>query len=97
MSSTDETANDLHPFHVDIPEEKLTDLRRRIAATQWPERETVADQSHGVQLKTISEAHQLLGDRIRLAQGRVAAERPAAVHDRDRWARHSLHSRSFAP
>ena len=67
MSSTGETANDLHPFHVDIPEEKLTDLRRRIAATQWPERETVADQSHGVQLKTISEAHQLLGDRVRLA------------------------------
>ena len=53
MSSTGETANDIRPFHVDIPEEKLTDLRRRIAATQWPEKETVADQSQGVQLETI--------------------------------------------
>src|SRR5215467_3250155 len=53
MSSSGETANDIRPFHVDIPEEKLTDLRRRIAATQWPEKETVADQSQGVQLKTI--------------------------------------------
>ena len=53
MSSTGETANDIRPFHVDIPEEKLTDLRRRIAATQWPDKETVADQSQGVQLETI--------------------------------------------
>src|SRR5215471_1207082 len=55
MSSTGETANDLRPFHVDIPEEKLTDLRRRIAATQWPDKETVADQSQGVPLSTIQE------------------------------------------
>src|SRR5262244_538835 len=53
MSSSGETANDIRPFHVDIPEEKLTDLRRRIAATQWPDKETVADQSQGVQLETI--------------------------------------------
>ena len=55
MSSTVETANDIRPFHVDIPEEKLTDLRRRIAATQWPEKETVADHSQGVPLATIQE------------------------------------------
>src|SRR5262249_1727574 len=55
MSSSGETANDIRPFHVDIPEEKLTDLRRRIAATQWPDKETVADQSQGVQLVTIQE------------------------------------------
>src|SRR5262252_2534639 len=53
MSSSSETANDIRPFHVDIPDEKLTDLRRRIAATQWPDKETVADQSQGVQLETI--------------------------------------------
>src|SRR5262249_15454132 len=53
MSTSGETATDIRPFHVDIPEEKLTDLRRRIAATQWPEKETVADQSQGVQLETI--------------------------------------------
>ena len=46
MSSTVE----IRPFHVDVPEAELTDLRRRIAATRWPEKETVADQSQGVPL-----------------------------------------------
>src|SRR6266487_4089226 len=55
MSRTVETATEIRPFHVHIPEEKLTDLRRRIAATQWPEKETVADQSQGVQLATVQE------------------------------------------
>jgi pimeloyl-ACP methyl ester carboxylesterase len=55
MSSTVDSATGIRPFHIDIPEEKLTDLRRRIAATQWPEKETVADQSQGVQLATIQE------------------------------------------
>jgi Epoxide hydrolase N terminus len=45
----------LRPFHVDIPDEALEDLRRRIAATQWPEKETVADDSQGVQLATMQE------------------------------------------
>ena len=53
MSSTVETAIDVRPFHVDIPDEALEDLRRRIAATNWPERETVADQSQGVPLAMI--------------------------------------------
>src|SRR4051812_30704592 len=41
------------PFHVNIPEERLKDLRRRIAATQWPEQELVSDSSQGVQLATM--------------------------------------------
>ena len=53
MSTTVETAVDIRPFHVDIPDEALEDLRRRIAATQWPETETVADQSQGVPLAMI--------------------------------------------
>jgi pimeloyl-ACP methyl ester carboxylesterase len=40
----------VRPFRVDVPEEQLADLRRRIAATRWPDRETVTDQSQGVQL-----------------------------------------------
>jgi pimeloyl-ACP methyl ester carboxylesterase len=40
-------------FHIDVPEEKLVDLRRRIEATQWPEKETVADESQGVPLATM--------------------------------------------
>src|SRR5215217_1663997 len=40
-------------FHIDVPEEDLVDLRQRIAATRWPEKEPVEDQSQGVQLATI--------------------------------------------
>ena len=53
MASTVQQATEIRPFHVDIPEEELTDLRRRIAATRWPERETVADETQGVQLATM--------------------------------------------
>jgi pimeloyl-ACP methyl ester carboxylesterase len=53
MTSTVGTTAEIRPFTVDVPEEKLTDLRRRIAATQWPEKETVPDQSQGVPLATM--------------------------------------------
>jgi pimeloyl-ACP methyl ester carboxylesterase len=45
----------VRPFSFDVPEEDLADLRRRIAATQWPEKETVADESQGVPLATMQE------------------------------------------
>jgi pimeloyl-ACP methyl ester carboxylesterase len=43
----------IRPFRIDVPDEALVDLRRRIAATRWPDRETVADQSQGVPLAMI--------------------------------------------
>jgi pimeloyl-ACP methyl ester carboxylesterase len=43
----------IRPFTVNIPQEDITDLRRRIAATRWPDRETVNDQSQGIQLAKI--------------------------------------------
>ncbi len=43
----------IRPFQVSVPEEELTELRRRINATKWPDRETVTDQSQGVQLATV--------------------------------------------
>jgi hypothetical protein len=46
---------EVRPFSIDVPEEELVELRRRIAATRWPEKETVADQSQDVQLATIQE------------------------------------------
>jgi pimeloyl-ACP methyl ester carboxylesterase len=55
MSSTVETGIDIRTFHVDIPEDELADLRRRIAATRWPSKELVADRSQGVQLATLQE------------------------------------------
>jgi pimeloyl-ACP methyl ester carboxylesterase len=55
MSGTVKTTTEIRPFRVNIPDEALDDLRRRIAATQWPEKETVADQSQGVPLAMIQE------------------------------------------
>ena len=51
QTGSDKTA--IRPFHVNVPEAELTDLRTRINATKWPERETVTDASQGVQLATI--------------------------------------------
>ena len=53
-SHTHETTStsEVRPFRFNVPEAELTELRRRIHATKWPERETVADASQGVQLAT---------------------------------------------
>jgi pimeloyl-ACP methyl ester carboxylesterase len=48
QTAPDTTA--IRPFHFSAPEVELTELRRRISATRWPERETVSDQSQGPQL-----------------------------------------------
>src|SRR4026209_2039606 len=48
-----EDKNAIRPFQVNFPEADLTDLRRRINATRWPERETVTDTTQGVQLATM--------------------------------------------
>ena len=50
-TSADKTS--IRPFRVNFPDSELTELRRRINATRWPDRETVADQSQGVQLATV--------------------------------------------
>ena len=55
MSTTVQIATDIRPFHVDIPDEDLAELRRRIAATRWPSKELVEDRSQGVQLATVRE------------------------------------------
>jgi len=51
--STIEDGSDIRPFDINFPHSELVDLRRRIAATRWPEVETVADQSQGVKLATM--------------------------------------------
>jgi pimeloyl-ACP methyl ester carboxylesterase len=55
MSSTIDTATEIKPFHVEIPQEQIDDLRRRIEATRLPTKELVEDRSQGVQLATIQE------------------------------------------
>src|ERR1700730_9681945 len=46
-------ATAIRPFHVNVPEAELTELRRRIKATVWPDRETVMDTTQGVQLAPV--------------------------------------------
>ena len=55
MSVTTQTTDDtaIRPFQVDIPQEAIDDLRRRIQATRLPEKETVDDTTQGVQLETM--------------------------------------------
>ena len=51
----------IRPFRVSVPEEELTELRRRINATRWPDRETVTDTTQGVQLATMRNLAQYWG------------------------------------
>jgi pimeloyl-ACP methyl ester carboxylesterase len=53
MSTTLESALDIRPFHIDVPQEDLDDLRRRLTATRWPTKELVPDREQGVQLATM--------------------------------------------
>ena len=55
MSTTVDTATEIRSFNVELPQEKLDELRRRIEATRWPSRELVPDRSQGVQLATMQE------------------------------------------
>jgi pimeloyl-ACP methyl ester carboxylesterase len=55
MSTTVDTATEIRSFEIEIPEEQIDDLRRRIAATRWPTKELVEDRSQGVQLATLRE------------------------------------------
>ena len=64
----------VRPFRINVPEEELVDLRRRILATRWPDKETVADRSQGVPLATMQELARYY-DRIRLAHVRGETRR----------------------
>src|SRR4051812_31060577 len=45
----------IRPFRVNVPEAELAELRRRVKATRWPEKETVADTSQGVPLASLQD------------------------------------------
>ena len=55
MTSTVGKGTEVRPFRVEVPEEDLVELRRRLAATRWPDRETVPDRSQGAQLAELQE------------------------------------------
>lgn len=87
----------IRPFRVNIPERDLTDLRRRIMATRWPDRETVNDQSQGVQLATMKELTQYWGTKYNWRNIEETLQLPAAVHNRDRRTGHTFHPRPLPP
>src|SRR6266516_61196 len=72
------TATAVRPFRVDLSEEAIADLRRRIAATRFPDKELVADASQGVQLATIQELARYWGSDYDF--GRVEARLSAFPH-----------------
>jgi pimeloyl-ACP methyl ester carboxylesterase len=93
--TTVETAQEVRPFAVEIPEEDIADLRRRISATRWSERETVADESQGVQLATMQELVRYWGSEYDF--GRLEARLnafPQFVTEIDGLDIHFIHVRS---
>ncbi|MEK1852505.1 MAG: epoxide hydrolase family protein [Phyllobacterium sp.] len=88
----------IRPFRVDIPDEQLIDLRRRIAATRWPERETVTDTSQGVQLASIRELAHYWGTDYdwRKVEARLNAL-PMFITEIDGLDIHFIHVRSKNP
>ena len=62
MSTAVATPTEIRSFTIEIPEQQIDDLRRRISATRWPTKELVADRSQGVQLATIQALARLLGE-----------------------------------
>jgi pimeloyl-ACP methyl ester carboxylesterase len=85
----------IRPFRVSVPEEALEDMRQRVAATRWPEKETVADQSQGVQLATIQALadYWLTGYDWRTCEARLNAL-PQFVTEIDGLDIHFIHARS---
>ncbi|BDZ44519.1 epoxide hydrolase family protein [Naasia aerilata] len=98
MSTTLETATAARPFSVHIPEEALLDLRRRVAATNWPDKETVDDQSQGVPLAVMQELarHWTSGYDWRRCEARLN-ELPQFLMEIDGLDIHFLHVRSPHP
>jgi hypothetical protein len=89
------TRDDIRPFRINVPEEALLDLRRRINATRWPDRETVADESQGVQLAAMQEIARYWGTDYdwRKAEAKLNAL-PQFITEIDGLDIHFIHVRS---
>jgi pimeloyl-ACP methyl ester carboxylesterase len=95
MTTTVVTATGIQPFNVEIPEERIDDLRRRIAATRWPSKELVEDRSQGVQLATLQELSRYWADEYDF--GRIEARLnalPQFITEIDGMDIHFIHVRS---
>ena len=94
-AAADTVGSAVRPFRIDVPDEALADLRRRIEATRWPSRELVADRSQGVQLATVQELARYWVDEYdwRRCEARLNAL-PQFVTEIDGVDVHFLHVRS---
>lgn len=72
QAATGEAREAVRPFYIHFPEKDLVDLRHRLAATRWPEKETVDDDTQGVPHGDHARARAPLADRLRLAKDRSA-------------------------
>jgi pimeloyl-ACP methyl ester carboxylesterase len=88
----------IRPFQVNIPEDDLADLRRRVLATRWPARETVADQSQGVQLEKLKELVDYWGSKYdwRKVEAKLNAL-PQFTTEIDGLDMHFIHVKSHHP
>jgi pimeloyl-ACP methyl ester carboxylesterase len=88
----------IRPFRVNIPEEQLADLRRRVTATRWPDKETVGDRSQGTQLAKLQELVRYWGSGYdwRKAEARLNAF-PQFMTTIDGLDIHFIHVRSRHP
>ena len=91
--TSDQTA--IRPFHFDFPDAQLADLRRRINATIWPERELVPDASQGVQLGTMQKLAQYWGKDYDWRKGEAKLKAvPHFITEIDGLDIHFIHVRS---
>jgi hypothetical protein len=88
----------IRPFRVHVPEKEITDLRRRIRETRWPDKETVADRSQGAQLAKLQELVRYWGSDYdwRKAEAKLNAL-PQFVTNIDGVDIHYIHVRSKSP
>ena len=84
------------PFKVEIQQEEIDELRRRLRATRWPEKETVADESQGVQLATMQELARYWADDYDFGRLEARLSAVSALRHRDRRRGHPLHPRAVA-
>jgi pimeloyl-ACP methyl ester carboxylesterase len=89
---------EIRPFRVEMPDEAIADLKRRIAATRWPERETVTDDSQGVRLAMMQDLarYWATGHDWRACEARLNAL-PNYITEIDGLDIHFLHVRSAHP
>src|SRR6195256_2027953 len=85
----------IRPFHVHVPEAELTELRRRINATKWPDRELVADATQGVQLATVQALARYWGTEYDWRKGEARPKAlPQFITEIDGLDIHFIHVRS---